>query len=121
MSVLWNFTGANGDGEGPYGGLLYDAGVFYGTTGYGGAVGGGIVYALSNLPLPPIGFSISVAGTSNLVQFATTSGIQYDVLRSTDLSSWTTVSTVTSPISGQLNFHASNPPQPAAYYRLRQH
>jgi uncharacterized repeat protein (TIGR03803 family) len=117
--VLRSFTGVEADGCMPYGGLLYDGGVFYGTTSGGGSQNCGSVYALTNLPL--LYLRLSVFATSNLVQFAASSGAQYDVLRSIDLSSWSTLGTVTSPVNGQISFPDLNPPQPAGFYRLRQH
>jgi uncharacterized repeat protein (TIGR03803 family) len=118
-TVLKNFTGANGDGQTPYGGLLYEGGVFYGTTFVGGAAGIGTVYALNNLPFPSLRFSISVFATSNLVHFDAISGTQYDVMRSTDLSSWSTLGTIISPVNASTNFPDLSPPQPAAFYRLQ--
>jgi hypothetical protein len=65
--------------------------------------------------------SISVFATSNVIQFLATSGAQYDVLRSTDLSSWSALGTVSSPVDGPTSFPDINPPQQAAFYRLWQH
>ena len=46
-TVLYNFTGG-ADGENPYAGVTFDsAGNLYGTTYYGGAVNGGVLYKLS--------------------------------------------------------------------------
>jgi uncharacterized repeat protein (TIGR03803 family) len=46
--VLHNFTGDNGDGAGPYAGVILDAaGNLYGTTQYGGPHNDGIAYELS--------------------------------------------------------------------------
>ena len=47
-TVLYEFTGTNGDGNGPHGRLAFDAnGNIYGTTQGGGANGTGTVYELS--------------------------------------------------------------------------
>jgi uncharacterized repeat protein (TIGR03803 family) len=47
-TVLYEFTGSNGDGNGPHGRLAFDAkGNIYGTTQGGGANGTGTVYELS--------------------------------------------------------------------------
>jgi len=47
-TILYEFTGSNGDGSGPHGRLAFDAkGNIYGTTQGGGANGTGTVYELS--------------------------------------------------------------------------
>jgi uncharacterized repeat protein (TIGR03803 family) len=47
-TILYEFTGSNGDGNGPHGRLAFDAnGNIYGTTQGGGANGTGTVYQLS--------------------------------------------------------------------------
>ena len=47
-TVLYSFTGSNGDGYNPNAGVIRDtAGNLYGTTYYGGAYGAGTVYKLS--------------------------------------------------------------------------
>jgi uncharacterized repeat protein (TIGR03803 family) len=50
-TVLYRFCSQPGcsDGSGPYGGVIMDSeGNFYGTTAYGGANGGGVVFKLSS-------------------------------------------------------------------------
>lgn len=119
-TVLRSFSGAGGDGDSPWGALLLMAnGVFYGTTAWGGG-GIGCVFALSSMPLPPRVAALSASGGTNLVQCSATSGFQYDVQRSTDLSSWSVLATVAST-NGGFNFSDSSPPQAAAFYRLLQH
>lgn len=50
-SVLYTFTGQNGDGASPYASLAVGpTGALYGTTQYGGAAGGGTVFQLT----PPV-------------------------------------------------------------------
>jgi uncharacterized repeat protein (TIGR03803 family) len=72
--VLLSFSGLNGNGAVPYAGLVsLDGNAFFGTTLYGITANAGMVYALSTLPLPALGVSISVSASSNLVQFAATS------------------------------------------------
>lgn len=107
-------------GYGPEGGFLKGPdGVFYGTTAYGGP-GAGCVFALSQLPLPPRALSIAVSGGTNVVQFTGTSSIQYDVQRSADLRTWSPLGTFTAPLNGLIDYTDPGPPQPAAYYRLKQ-
>lgn len=45
--VLHSFTGEDDDGSGPYGTLLLDSGVLYGTASYGGPSGRGIVWRMA--------------------------------------------------------------------------
>jgi uncharacterized repeat protein (TIGR03803 family) len=48
LSVLYTFTGVNGDGESPTAGVVLDAnGNLYGVTPYGGATGNGMVFKVS--------------------------------------------------------------------------
>jgi len=48
QTVLYTFTGSNGDGANPWAGVIFDQlGNLYGTTQYGGAYGYGTVYELS--------------------------------------------------------------------------
>ncbi|MGB6633848.1 MAG: choice-of-anchor tandem repeat GloVer-containing protein, partial [Terriglobales bacterium] len=50
--ILYSFEGGTSDGYSPFGGIVFDAaGNIYGTTGFGGASGDGIVYEL----LAPVG------------------------------------------------------------------
>lgn len=121
-AILRSFVNANGDGGTPKCGLIQlKNGAFYGTTEYGGLAGAGCVFALSSAPLPPRVSSLSVSAGSNFVQFATTSATQYDVQRSTNLSSWLVLTTLTSPTNGQINYKDLTPPVRSAFYRLQQH
>ncbi len=120
-AILRSFAATGGDWSTPNALLQASNGVFYGTTQYGGEFGGGCVFALSTSPLPPRIVSLSVSNSSNLIQFATTSAIQYDVQSSTNLSSWFVLATLTSPASGQLGYYDLSPPKPAAFYRLQEH
>jgi uncharacterized repeat protein (TIGR03803 family) len=98
--------------------------VFYGTTELGGGgapTAAGCVFALSSAPLPPRGLSVSVSPSSNTVHFAATSSVQYDVERSTNFSSWSALTTLTSPTNGQINYVDLNPPGLAGFYRLKLH
>jgi hypothetical protein len=64
--------------------------------------------------------SIASSGGSNVVQFTGTSSIQYDVERSADLQTWLPIGTLTAPLNGLINYTDLSPPQPAAFYRLKQ-
>ena len=121
-SVLRSFLGTGGDGDAPGTGLLLGSnGIFYGTTSFGGAGGNGCVFSLNTAPPQPQVLGLSVAGNSNVIQFTGTSGIQYDVQRSTDLASWTVLATISAPVNGSFSHTDLNPPQRAAFYQLRQH
>jgi len=51
LTTLYSFSGENGDGAGPYAGVLYKAnGSLYGTTSFGGIFNGGTVFELT----PPV-------------------------------------------------------------------
>lgn len=117
--VLRDFDSTIG-GDYPQGGLLKGTnGVFYGTTAHGGP-GDGCVFALNSSPLPSRALSLSTTNGSNVVQFTATSSIQYDVQRSLDLNSWFSMGTFTAPFNGQITYTDLSPPQPNAFYRLKQ-
>jgi len=85
------------------------------------AGGNGCVFSLNTAPPQPRVLGLSVAGNSNVVQFAGTPAIQYDVQRSTDLASWFVLATISAPVNGSFSHTDLNPPQRAAFYQLRQH
>ena len=122
-AILRSFAGyTTGDGGTPKCTLLQETnGVFYGTTEDGGDSDGGCVFALSSAPLPPRIVSLSISNGSTVVQFRATSAVQYEVQRSADLSSWSVVSTLTSPTNSEFSFSEVYSPASAAFYRLRQH
>jgi len=64
--------------------------------------------------------SLTIGGNSNLLQFSGTYGLQYDALRSSNLSSWSSVTSFIAPQNGSINYTDSIPLKPAAFYRLRQ-
>ncbi len=112
----------NGDGQVPKCALLQSTnGAFYGTTKSGGTATNGCIFALSSSPLPSRISSLITSASSNVVQFTGTAGIQYDVLRSTNLSSWSTLTTLTSPPSCQTNYSDPAPPKSGAFYQIHQH
>lgn len=49
-----SFTGGTNDGATPYGTLMLSGSTLYGVTYYGGTNNYGVVFALSNLPEPPV-------------------------------------------------------------------
>jgi len=46
-------------------------------------------------------------------------GRQYQIQRSTNLSTWTTIATVTAASNGAVEFTDEDPPDPSGFYRLR--
>ena len=52
------------------------------------------------------------------IQFSGIPGVAYQLERSTDLTSWTTVATVTAGSRGEIDFIDENPPAPNGFYRL---
>jgi uncharacterized repeat protein (TIGR03803 family) len=122
FTILRSLDPNETDGSQPHGALTQaQDGVLYGTLQYGNVNAGGCLFTLSSSPLPPRALSISASSNSNLVLFAASSGIQYDVLRSPDLGYWSLLDTLTSPVAGAISFPDLNPPPRAAFYRLRQH
>jgi alpha-tubulin suppressor-like RCC1 family protein len=52
------------------------------------------------------------------VQFNGIPGVAYQLQRSTDLVSWTTVATITAGPRGEISYTDENPPSPSGFYRL---
>ena len=69
------------------------------------------------------GQTIVVTGSSATVTFAGVPGVSYDIQRSTDLMTWTTLSAMTAPADGLFsytdNFSDLGSPPPMAFYRLQ--
>lgn len=120
--LLRLFTGTAGDGSSPRCALTQTGdGVLYGTTQFGAVGGAGCVFALSDSVLPSHALFVATSSNSNLVQFFTTAATRYDVQRSTNLYSWSTLTTVTSPPSCLVIYTDQVPPRASGYYRLQQH
>ena len=54
------------------------------------------------------------------IQFNGIPGVAYQLQRSTDLTSWTTIATITAGSRGEIDFTDNNPPAPNGFYRLFQ-
>jgi hypothetical protein len=54
------------------------------------------------------------------IQFNGIPGVAYQLQRSTDLASWTTIATITAGSRGEIDFTDNNPPAPNGFYRLFQ-
>jgi hypothetical protein len=52
------------------------------------------------------------------IQFNGIPGVAYQLQRSTDLASWTTIATITAGSRGEIDFTDENPPAPNGFYRL---
>jgi hypothetical protein len=52
------------------------------------------------------------------IQFNGIPGVGYQLQRSTDLVSWTTVATITAGSRGEISYTDENPPSPNGFYRL---
>jgi uncharacterized repeat protein (TIGR03803 family) len=116
-NIVRSFNRTGGDGQNPRCTLaLGSDGVFYGTTWSGGDLGFGTVFQLLPTQTPEM---LGVIVTDNLAQarFTGSSGFQYQVLRSTDLASWTVLRTITMPSSGIYTNLDSAPPNPTAFYQ----
>ncbi len=115
--ILHSFSNSGGDGQRPQGGLTKSsAGAFYGTTSGGGDFDLGTVFRLLP-PETPDMIGVNVADGAAQVSFAGESGYQYQVLRSTDLSNWSLLTTITMPLAGVYTNADNSPPIPGAYYR----
>lgn len=68
-----------------------------------------------------IAYNISTSGGTATINFAGIPGFSYDVERSTNLTSWDVITTLTAGSNGLFTFTDNNPPENSAYYRLRQH
>ena len=119
FSILRSFFGPSLDGSTPSALMQLANGAFYGTSQYGGG-DVGTVYAVTTVPLPPRILSQALSGNSNALQFAVSPGIQYDLLRSTNLVTWEVLAASLFSTGTRLNFSDTNAPQPVGFYRLRQ-
>jgi hypothetical protein len=62
-----------------------------------------------------------ISGGAVSVLFAGVPGYAYDVQRSTNMVTWTTLFTTNAPRNGFWIYVDNNPPQPAAFYQIQQH
>jgi uncharacterized repeat protein (TIGR03803 family) len=70
-TILYVFTGRNGDGENPYAGVVLDAaGNLYGTTYQGGGGGAGTVYKLDTSGRETVLYTFSYSGTTGAYPYA---------------------------------------------------
>jgi uncharacterized repeat protein (TIGR03803 family) len=117
-SILHEFGIDSQDGAYPDAGLVKDsAGFMYGSTTVGGAGGGGgIVYKLWPVETPDM-VRVTPSGSATQVTFTGTGSYQYQVLRSTNLTDWAPLATVTMPAFGIYTYLDTTPPPHNAFYR----
>jgi uncharacterized repeat protein (TIGR03803 family) len=116
-SVLYSFGNTANDGQTPLAGLTQGSdGALYGTTANGGEMNFGTVFKIWPPETPDL---IGVTSVDNNVQvsFAGISGAHYQVLRSTDLASWSVQTNITMPSTGVYTNFDNSPPNSRAYYR----
>ncbi len=95
-------------------------GRLYGTTAYGGGLGAGCIFTLTDSAVAPRILSITSLNNSNYLQFTGTSGVHYDVLRSPNLTSWSAATNVTALANGRFSYSESTAPDASVFFRLRQ-
>jgi uncharacterized repeat protein (TIGR03803 family) len=116
-AVVHNFSASSGDGQNPHAGLVQGSDLaLYGTTWNGGDSAFGTVQRLLPVPTPRM-LDVVLAGNSAKVRFTGVSNNHYQVYRSTNLVSWSLLSTLTMPASGIGTNVDANPVFPAASYR----
>jgi uncharacterized repeat protein (TIGR03803 family) len=120
-TVLRHFAGrlGGGDGEQPKMALLRSSNdVFYGTSQNGGQIGAGSVFILSTNAFPPRALTLSKTGSTPVIEFTGTGATQYTIEDSTNLTTWSDLTTVTTPIHGVISF-TNNLAPPIAFFRVR--
>ena len=107
----------NTTGGGPQAGLLAASdGALYGTTLGSYWSNGGTVFKLWP-PETPDMLGVVRSGAVAQVTFVGAGGFNYQVLRSTDLSNWSSLGTNLMPATGTYTLIDSSPPTAAAWYR----
>jgi uncharacterized repeat protein (TIGR03803 family) len=120
-SVLRSFSTSNTNDFSYENPLIKGAdGQLYGMTAYGGGLGAGCIFTLTDSPVPPRILSITSSGNSNSLRFAGTSDVKYSVLRSTNLTSWSTATNLTALVNGTFSYSESSAASPFAFFRLLQ-
>jgi hypothetical protein len=88
------------------------------SDGRGGTATADVEVFVADGSLPSLNaVSISVTPNGFLVRFAGIPGREYDLQRSGDLSTWNTLTTLTAPLHGIMEYEDTNPPPGAAFYR----
>jgi uncharacterized repeat protein (TIGR03803 family) len=90
-------------------------GKFYGATKAGGDSNQGTIFRLWPPETPGLSSDITVSNTLR-VTVTGLSGYRYQLLRSTDLVTWSDLGTITMPASGLYPYIESEPPTPIVFY-----
>jgi uncharacterized repeat protein (TIGR03803 family) len=115
-AVLHSFGTATGDGRAPLSSLVESRdGSFYGMT-YDGGVGGGIFFQFRFI----LKTSLTMSPEGPRLGFSGAPGRTYEVQRAAILAGpWDAIATRVAPSNGPVQYTDLNPPQPAAFYRVR--
>ncbi len=103
--------------KGPCGLTCGSDGAFYGVTVSGGEMDSGTVFRFLPPELPQM-LGVAPAPKPS-VSFAGAPGIQYELLRSGDLRSWSVLATLTMPAAGVCSYEDISAPNSGAFYRAR--
>jgi uncharacterized repeat protein (TIGR03803 family) len=115
FGMVHQFNG--NDGSVPAAGLIQGIdGSFFGTTWSGGSYGRGAVFRFWPPETPDL-LALTISGSIASLSFSGVSGGHYQVLRSTDLSHWTALPSITMPSSGIYTNADTVGPSGVAYYR----
>jgi uncharacterized repeat protein (TIGR03803 family) len=116
-AVVRSFSVSGGDGQNPHAGLVQGSDLaLYGTTWSGGDSGVGTVLRFLPLATPQM-LDVVLAANSVKVRFSGVSSNHYQVYRSTNLVSWSLLSTLTMSASGIGTNVDASPVFPSAWYR----
>ena len=91
-------------------------GAFYGVAWQGGAMNGGTTFKLWPPELPILTGISLVAGRAHIT-LEGAAGLQYQLLRSTDLSQWSVLDTTSMPPDGVWIHEDADPSPVRAFYR----
>jgi uncharacterized repeat protein (TIGR03803 family) len=120
FSTLVSCGCALADGRSPTTGLVEAPdGCLFGGAQSGGGFGAGLVFRLIP-PHPPSIRQVAIASGIAQVQFWGLDGRQFQILRSTDLVTWSALDTIIMPASRLYTFGDSAPPQDTAFYSISQ-
>ena len=114
-SILHSLV-AGDDGSGAIGMAQGSDGAFYGVTWLGGSMNCGTAFKLWPSELPILTGISLVAGTAH-ISLEGAAGLQYQLLRSTDLSQWSVMGTTSMPPERVCIYEDVNPPPLRAFYR----
>jgi uncharacterized repeat protein (TIGR03803 family) len=114
-SILHSFV-AGDDGSGPIGLAQGSDGAFYGVAWQGGSMNCGTAFKLWP-PELPIFTGISLVAGKAHVSLEGAAGLQYQLLRSTNLSQWSVLGTTSMPPEGVCIHEDADPPPLRAFYR----